>query len=333
MTDTTIDVKTGTQATTTSPDTNNTSSSTDGTSETVKNNDPEKNKKLAEIRMMEELRNIYQLTIELPRVPIGLKTGMFLFIPISDKFYEKNYMEIMEIIANTKFARYAGIEKGRFYIEKIEENHGFNRGVTLTVNPIPPSFAEYSTMMVEAEKALIQAINSEKNTTTTGSVSSTTGGGGISEGASGLTTMSGSDCSETFGIATKSFDINKTCNNKIGNSSANYATDTANMTGKEALLDIWNRFKYNYYNNNRTCPRNMWNKSGTIRGNCADISRLCMCVGQIHGMTIGIRHMSGHYYNLIQIDGKTYRFDCCCKSGGYRGETTNTLLKKYGGPW
>lgn len=324
-------VSTGTLATDSTTDTNTASNanSTDGTTENVKNNDPEKNKKLAAIRMMEELRNTYTLTINLPKVPVGVKSGMFFFLPVSDKFYEANYIELIKIVADKKFARYAGFQKGRFYVDKVEEKHGFEKGCTLHLNPIAPSLGQYSQMMVEAEKALIQAVNSEKSIQSNGSVDSTTGGGGLA----GLTTMSGSDCSETFGIATRSFDVNQTSNHQIGNSSANYAVDTANMDGKTALLDIWNRFKYKYYSDNRTCPQKMWNSGGTIRGNCADISRLCMCVGQVHGLNIGIRHMSGHYYNLIEVDGKTYRFDCCCKSGGYRGETTNTLLSRYGGPW
>ncbi|RAP46448.1 MAG: hypothetical protein BZ136_07520 [Methanosphaera sp. rholeuAM74] len=322
---------------TASTDTSNTDAtntqSNDGTAENVKNNDVEKNKKYAEIRMMEELRSTYQLKIDLPRVPIGVSSGMFFFMPVIDEFYEKNYGELMKIVADKKFARYAGFEKGRFYVEKVEEKHGFTRGCTLTVNPLAPSLGQWSQMMVEAEKALIQAVNEAQNSQTTGSVDSTTGGGGIA----GLTTMTGKDCSETYGISTRSFDISKTANHLIGNSSANYAVDTANMTAREALMDVYNRFRYSGYSDNRTCPQKMWNKSGTIRGNCADIARLEMCLGQVHGLKIGIRHCPNHYYNLIELDGKTYRFDCCFKSRGYTsahygGELCNNLSMN-GGPW
>ena len=170
-------------------------------------------------------------------------------------------------------------------------------------------------------------ITQETNTNTT----SSSGGGG-------LTQVSGNDCTggamQTNQISKRSFDID-TCggNTKIGNSSANYATDTANMSAREAIMDTYNRFRYKFYYDNRTCPRSMWNKTGSIVGNCADISRLVKCLGDVHGIKVGIRHMSGHYYNLIEVDGKTYRFDCCCKySGSYRGETTNNLSKR-GGPW
>ena len=156
--------------------------------------------------------------------------------------------------------------------------------------------------------------------------SNTTSAGG------GLTTMSGNDCSETYDISTRSYNINESSRHKIGNSSANYASGTSSMNGKDAIMSIYNRFRYSYYENNRTCPQKMYN-GGTIRGNCADISRLVMCVGQVHGMNVGIHHMSGHYYNLIEVGGKTYRFDCCCKSSGsYHGEVTNTLTMR-GGPW
>lgn len=333
MTDETTSV--GTLASTTATtDTNTTSgTSTDGTAENVKSNDPEKNKKYAAIRMMEQLRDSYTLTINLPKVPVGVESGMFFFMPVSDRFYEANYSEIIKIVADKKFARYAGFQKGRFYVDKVEENHGFEKGCTLHLNPIAPSLGQYSQMMVEAEKALIQAVNSEKSIQSNGSVGATSGGGGVV----GLTTMNGSDCSETYGISTRSFDINQTANHQIGNSSANYAVDTANMTARDAIMDVFNRFKYSYYSDNRTCPQKMWNKTGAIRGNCADISRLVMCMGQVHGLRVGIRHCPNHYYNLIEWEGKTYRFDCCFKSRGYTGakyggELCNNLCMN-GGPW
>ena len=169
-----------------------------------------------------------------------------------------------------------------------------------------------------------------------------------STGSGGLVQVSGNDCEggamQTNRLSARSFDIN-VCggNTKIGNSSANYATDTANMSAKEAILDVYNRFKYGpsltssaVYNDNRRCPRTMWQKTGKIFGNCADISRLIKCVGEVHGLKVGIRHCPSHYYNLIEVNGKTYRFDCCFKSGvtgkNYGSETCNTLTKN-GGPW
>lgn len=166
-------------------------------------------------------------------------------------------------------------------------------------------------------------------------------------GGSGLTEMSNNDCTghmQTNGISKASFDIN-VCggNTKIGNSSANYAVDTQNKSGKEAILDVYHRFKYgrpgnsSAYDDNERCPRTMWNTSGKIYGNCADIARLIKCIGDVHGIKVGIRHAYHHYYNLIEVNGKTYRFDCCFQgSGGYMkgygGEMCNNLTKN-GGPW
>jgi len=171
-------------------------------------------------------------------------------------------------------------------------------------------------------------------------VAKVSAGTGSSSGGGGLTQVSGNDCTggamQTNQLSARSFDINQCGGNKtIGNSSANYAQDTKNMSGKDAILDLWKRFVYYKpkYDDNRWCPQKMWSKSGKVTGNCADIARLVKCLGDVHGMKIGIRHMSGHYYNLIDVNGKTYRFDCCCKySGSYRGETTNNLNKR-GGPW
>lgn len=169
---------------------------------------------------------------------------------------------------------------------------------------------------------------------------------GSSGGGAGLTQLSGSDCTghmQTNQLSARSYDIN-TCggNTKIGNSSANYAKDTANMTAKEAILDVYNRFKYgkpgnsSVYNDNERCPQLMWNKTGKIYGNCADISRLIKCVGEVHGLKVGIRHCTRHYYNLIEVDGQTYKFDCCFKKGVtgslYGSEVCNNLTKR-GGPW
>ena len=157
----------------------------------------------------------------------------------------------------------------------------------------------------------------------------------------GLTQLSGNDCTDTNSLSARSYDID-TCkgNTKIGNSNANYAQDTKHMTAKEAIMDVYNRFHYGpsltsdrTYLNNRRCPQEMWSKTGKFWGNCADVSRLVKAVGEVHGMKIGIRHMTLHYYNLIEVDGKVYKFDCCCKStGSYNGEVTNNLTKR-GGPW
>jgi hypothetical protein len=175
-----------------------------------------------------------------------------------------------------------------------------------------------------------------------------------SEGGS-LVDVHGTDCEggkgtftspkmQTNRLSAASFDIDK-CggNTKIGDSNANYARDTANMSAKEAILDVFNRFKYgrsltnsSVYCDNVRCPQEMWTKTGRFWGNCADISRLVKCVGEVHGLKVGIRHAYHHYYNLIEVNGTVYRFDCCFKSGymseSYGGEKCNTLNRN-GGPW
>lgn len=164
-----------------------------------------------------------------------------------------------------------------------------------------------------------------------------------SEGG-GLVDVHGDDCKPTLNISARSFDIDS-ChgNTKIGDSTANYAQDTANMSAKEAILDVYNRFHYGpslsssaVYNNNRRCPKQMWSKTGKFWGNCADVARLVKAVGEVHGLKVGIRHCTLHYYNLIEVNGKVYRFDCCFRSGRtgskYGNEICNTLTKN-GGPW
>ena len=167
---------------------------------------------------------------------------------------------------------------------------------------------------------------------------------GSSSGGGGLTEVHGNDCTATNPISARSYDID-TCggNTKIGDSSANYAQDTKHMTAKEAILDVYNRFHYGpsltssaVYMNNRRCPKQMWTKTGKFWGNCADISRLVKAVGEVHGLKVGIRHCPSHYYNLIEVDGTVYKFDCCFSSGytgkNYGNELCNNLTKN-GGPW
>ena len=163
------------------------------------------------------------------------------------------------------------------------------------------------------------------------------------EGGGGLVEVSGNDCVETNPISSYSWDIDACYGNKkIGDSNANYAQDTKNMSAKQAIQDLYRRFKYpkrGYYNN-RTCPKRAWNKSGTVSVNCADISRLVKALGEVHGLKVGIHHWSsgryGHYFNLIEVNGKVYRFDCCFSSGytssTYGGYLCNNLTKN-GGPW
>ena len=83
----------------------------------------------------------------------------------------------------------------------------------------------------------------------------------------------------------------------------------------------------------------MWKSSGTILGNCADAARLIKCLGEVHGLKVGIHHWSngskGHYFNVIEVNGKTYRFDLCFRGGisnNYGNEVCNTLTQR-GGPW
>lgn len=169
--------------------------------------------------------------------------------------------------------------------------------------------------------------------------------GSAGSGGGGLTEVHGNDCTPTASISAASFDID-TCygNTKIGDSNANYARDTANMTAKEAILDVFNRFHYGpslssseVYWNNRRCPQAMWTKTGKFWGNCADIARLVKAMGEVHGLKVGIRHCPGHYYNLIEIDGKVYRFDCCFTSTGWTsrgfGNEKCNDLNRNGGPW
>lgn len=163
-----------------------------------------------------------------------------------------------------------------------------------------------------------------------------------SSGSSGLVEMSNNDCVDNNKYSRMVFDVDKTGGNyKIGNSSANYAQDTKDMTIKEVIQNCFKRATYHNHYNHWYCPQKIWKKEGNLYANCADYSRLIKALCDVHGVKSGIYHWTrgslGHYFNLIEINGKMYRFDMCFT---YRGVTSSTYggyicnnLTKNGGPW
>ena len=271
----------------------------DNTADNVSQNDPEKNKKLAEITMSEQLRDTYGFTLTVPRTFIGIHTNQWFYMEVNDDFYEKNYPAIIKVIADEKFGRFAGFRKGRFFIDKVVERGGIDGFTTeLTLNPIAPSLAHYSKMQQEATKALIEAINKENWGT---------GGGG------GLTQTNGSDCGEDISTWAPSNwgpeGFEKGAAMIIGNSSANYATETANMTAEQAIKSI--NHSYSGYYNNRTCPAQLWESYPNISCNCADFARLVKCICDVHGQKCTIHHGSSHYWNYVYINGNWESVDLC----------------------
>lgn len=269
--------------------------------EGVSQNNPEDNKKLSEITMAEQIRKTYNLTVKFPRILEGLHTNQFFFLDVTDDFYEKNYPEIISTIADKKFARFAGFKKGRFFVEKVEEKGGMDGwSTTLTLNPIPPSLAVYSKMQKEAQKALIQAINDE--------IALSGGGSG-----GGLTQTHGSDCGEDISTwAPKEWGpegFEKGASTIIGNSSANYATETANMSAEQAIKSI--NHTYSSYYDNATCPAQLWESYPNIHANCADFARLVKCICDVHGQKCTIHHGSAHYWNYVYINGNWESVDLC----------------------
>lgn len=163
-----------------------------------------------------------------------------------------------------------------------------------------------------------------------------------SGGGSGLVDMSNNDCVDNNKYSRMVFDVDKTGGNyKIGNSSANYAQDTKDMTFKEVIQNCFKRATYHDHYNHWYCPQKIWKKEGKLYANCADYSRLIKALCDVHGVKSGIYHWTrgnlGHYFNLIEINGKMYRFDMCftyrgVTSSSYGGYVCNNLTKN-GGPW
>lgn len=281
-------------------DENEEENSTDGTSENVGGNDPEANKKLAEITMAEQIRETYNLKITIPKILKGLHTNQFFFMDITDNFYETNYPTIISTIADKKFARFAGFEKGRFFVEAVKEYGGMDGWkMEITLNPIPPSLAVWSKMQQEATKALMNAILDENR------------GSGTSGGSTA--NVSGADCNASDTTESNTWAGHKsnppkcTESSKVvhGNSSRQYASDTAqyNSSSKTLVEYVQSQCQYELYADNpkgeSRCPEAMWTGGRPIKGNCADFARLLKCILDVNGFQSIICHIPGHFYNAI----------------------------------
>ena len=302
--------------TTLSNETGNSSGSADNTTENAATKDPEKNKKLTEIKMSEQLRETYSLKITIPKIIKGLHTNSFLFMDVVDDFYEKNYPELVSVIADKKFARYAGFKKGRFFIDNVEEFGGVDGwGMEIDLNPLAPSLGSYNQMQQEAEKALIQAIKSENQGS--GNNAGTSSGSAVN--------VSGNDCDANNGTESNSWAGHR-CNppkctavsKEIhGNSSRQYAKDTVGKySTSEALVNfVGTQVKYQLYGDNpygaKRCPEAMWTGPRPIRGNCADFARMLKCILDVNGYNSIICHIPGHFYNAIWENGDWTVCDLC----------------------
>lgn len=296
-------------------DTTTTTGSTDGVAEQTAQNDPEKNKKLAEITIMESLREQYDLTFEMPHCFKGLHTNRFVYMELNDNFYEKNYAEIIDKIKDTKFARYAGFQKGRFFVEKHEYGGGVDGAYTkIKVNPLANNYGTYMKKQQDAEKALISAMS---------------GGGTAGSGGTSNQNVNGKDCTETFPIATYGFGdsaFEKASKTIIGNSNSNYAKIIANMSCADAIKAI--KQSYHKHQDNLVCPQKLAEKWPNIYANCADHSRLVKCICDVKGVPCAIYHDGsgyGHYWNYVKINGKWESVDLCTNyNNRWNGKLRNT---------
>lgn len=288
-----------------------TTTSTDMVAENNVTNNPENNKKLAEIVMMEAIRDKYKLTFNMPDVFKGLHTNKFLYMELSDQFYEKHYEDIIKAIKDTKFTRYAGFEKGRFFVEKYVWGGGKKgKHSKITVNPLANNYSSYMKAQQEAEKSLIQALNS-----------------GTGGGSTGNVNVSGDDCGADISTwATHSWgaeSFEKNSKKIIGNSSRNYAQKVANMTCEQAIKSIV--FSYHKHLNNWVCPEKLAETWPKIYANCADHARFVKCICDVKGVPCAIYHGSCHYWNYVKINGKWESIDLCTNGNGlWDGHRRNT---------
>lgn len=287
----------------------------ENTADNVYENNPEDNKKLSEIVMTEQIRKTFELKLTIPRILKKLKTNQFFFIEVSDEFYETNYPLLIKTIADKKFGRFAGFQKGRFFVEKVEEKGGMDGwSTTVTLNPIPPSLATYSKMQKEAQKALVHAINMELRLLGGG------GTGGSPVNASGVD-CNPSDKYETHHWGGKHKQYPPVCTPESktirGNSSRQYAKDTAQYAGssKQLVEYVASQCSYVRYADNprgeEACPEKLWTGGRPIGINCADSARLLKCILDVNGYQSITCHIPGHFFNAIWENGDWTICDIC----------------------
>ena len=306
----------------------------------VGQNDPKKNRKLAEIKMSEPLREFLDFELVLPGVYPGIKTNQFIWIPVQNSFYDEMYAEILEGIGPSKFNRYSDFEKGRFYISRKKWEYDIENGVktSLTVNPIPSMYSEYMKMQLEAERALDQAIiDATKPKGNTGGSVNVTGQDCNPEDTSESDTWADHRCNPP-----RCTEASKAIH---GNSSRSYARDTAahNGSSRELVEYVGSRCKYEYINGSaygdnpksyggkelgaNRCPEAMWN-SEPVTGNCANFARMLKCILDVNGYQSIICHIPGHFYNAIWENGGWTVCDLC--NGSPYGHANHGNIKPEG---
>ncbi len=297
--------------------TDQTTGVTNGTAtQATSQNDPIKNKRLAYLTMSEQLRSLFSFELTLPGTYKGMHTNQFLWMDVTDDFYDDFYSDIMENIGLSKFNRYTGFKKGRFYIEKKEWKYDSKDGVktTLTINPIPSMYSDYMKAQLEAERALDQAVidATPKNKGSVGSSVNATGTDCNASDGTESNTWAGHKCNPP-----KCTSASKTIH---GNSSRQYAKDTAshNSSSRDLVNYVASLCEYQLYADNphgeSRCPENMWTGGKPIRGNCADFARMLKCILDVNGYNSIICHIPGHFYNAIWENNQWTVCDICAKT-------------------
>lgn len=298
---------------------NNTSDTTTNTTTeqqaSTTQNDPAKNRKLAEVTMTEAFRDLLTFNVTLPGIYRGMHTNQFLWFDLADDFYDDFYGDIAGIMSPSKLTRYASFEEGRFYISKKTWSYNLKDGVKteLELNPFPSPYSEYIKYQLEAERALDQAI-----------IDATKGSGGTSTNSS--VEVSGNDCNPSDGRESHHMGGDHRCKPPqcvakgktiYGNSSRQYAKDTKewNTSSKDLVNRVAKECRYQRYADNpygeSKCPEKLWTGSRPIMANCGDSARLLKCILDVNGYKSIICHIPNHFYNAIWENGGWTVCDIC----------------------
>ena len=328
-------LKNGQMAGSSTTNTSTTNSETGTTENTVDINDPAyiaEQYRLAVAEYSKSVRSLMKFSIKIPlNDPVykQLHTNSFLFTDLPEKFALINLPQIYKNLASYNVSRGVPYVKNRWYIEAVKikcDSKGLWADVTL--NAFPTDQSSYSSAMKGYISAWDSAFNFSSDTTTTNTTNTTSSN--IPARTDGKT-----DCSPAYSLSYvhtgatdnplnhKKPDAN--AYGKIGRDGTNYANFVKGCSSPREVFKKLSNAGWNGSNKYRrfsgeaqgsSCVEGIFKQN---YANCAGMSKLLKACMDVCGFKCAIAHVSDHYMNVVEVNGKWESCDLCYQSGKYPG--------------
>lgn len=316
--------------------TNTTTTTTNETTQqTVDVNSPDyiaEQYRLAVKEYSKSVRDLMKFTIKIPlNHPLykNLHTNSFLFTDLPEKFALVNLPKIYKNLASYSVSRGVPYAKNRWYVEQVKikcDSKGLFADVTL--NAFPSDLSSFQSAMDGYISAYDSAFNSTSNTTTTSTTNTTSNN--IPARTDGKT-----HCSAAHALSYVHCSAGQnparvktpTANDygKIGKEGTNYANFVKGCSSPREVFKKLSNAGWNGGNKYRrfsdeavgsSCADGVFSQG---YANCAGMAKLLKACMDVCGFKCAIAHPSGHYMNVVEINGKWESCDLCYQSGKYPG--------------